>query len=253
MRIVQTVLGHLFAHQPGQRFLDFTLRVNLWLMGMGAGADPVSSGEAALARRLRGPVVLDVGANTGQFATVMLRERPDLELHCFEPGAAAFAALQQTHGKDPRVKLVNAGVGSQPGMKTLYYDEPGSILASVYKRRLDYRDIAFDRSEDVRMVTLDEYCEKMPRVHLLKVDVEGHEMDVLRGAMMTLERTDMVMFEFGGTDLDSRTFWRDFYFFFRERGFDLYRIGPTGYFIPVTEYREWHEQFTTTNYVAIRP
>jgi FkbM family methyltransferase len=252
MKRLLALLGRLFAHRRGQRFLDISLRVNLWLMGIGAGADPGSSGEAALIARLRGTCVLDVGANKGQFATMMLAARGELQVHCFEPGAAAFQVLTQTHGQDPRVVLNNVGVGSEPGTRTLFYDSPGSVLASVYKRRLDYREIPFDRSEVVRMTTLDEYCAKLPRIHLLKLDVEGHEMDVLKGATETLPRVDMVSFEFGGSNLDSRTFWRDFYFFFTERGFGLFRIGPTGYFFPVTEYREWHEQFSTTNYVAIR-
>jgi FkbM family methyltransferase len=258
MKSLQAALGRCFGNATGQRFLDFSLRVNLWLMGIGAGSSPESSGETVLAKRLRShrePLcILDVGANKGQFASMILSRLHDLPLtlHCFEPGSHAFEALKQAHGGDPRVVLNNVALGSEKGSRTLYFDAPGSVLASVYKRRLDFRNIAFDESETVDVATLDAYCEAMPRVHLLKLDVEGHEMDVLLGATATLERCDMVSFEFGGTNIDSRTYLRDFFFFFRDRRFRLFRIGPSGYLRALERYSEWDEQFVTTNFVAIR-
>jgi FkbM family methyltransferase len=258
MSLLQAVLARLFGNAAGQRFLEFSLRVNLWLMGIGAGASPESSGETVLARMLRtkeGPLcILDVGANKGQFASMILKQLAGapLTVHCFEPGSAAFRALSELHGKDARVVLNNVGMGSEKGTMTLYFDAPGSELASVYHRRLDFRNIAMDSTETVQIDTLDSYCASMPRIHLLKLDVEGHETDVLRGAQETLKRVDMVSFEFGGSNIDSRTYLRDFFFFFEERGFRLCRIGPSGYLRQLERYSEWDEQFTTTNFVAMR-
>src|SRR4051812_48337678 len=72
------------------------------------------NGELRLLRQVLGNcrVVLDVGANVGQWSAAALAINPSLELHCFEPGAAAFARLKQNVAG---ARLNNAGVGARPG------------------------------------------------------------------------------------------------------------------------------------------
>jgi hypothetical protein len=92
------------------------------------------------------------------------------------------------------------------------------------------------------------------RIDLLKIDVEGHELEVLRGAesLFAGRGVRMVTFEFGGCDIDSRTFFQDFWYFFRERGMGrLFRITPSGYLAPIRHYREADEQFRTTNFLVL--
>ena len=260
--LLMSTLGKLVGNRPTQRLLEFTLRVNLWLMGIGAGAAPESSGESVLPRMIRRHAqgrpmcILDVGANAGQFATMMIGalEGCDVTLHCFEPARETFAALTARLGSDPRVRLNKMALGAQKGELPLFYDEPGSHIASLHKRRLDFRDIEFDKSETVPVDTLDAYCSaNVPGpIDLLKLDVEGHELEVLRGALGTLPRVKMVSFEFGGSNIDSRTYLQDFHYFFKEHGFGLLRITPSGFLVPV-KYMEHMEQFSTTNYVAVRP
>jgi hypothetical protein len=90
-------------------------------------------------------------------------------------------------------------------------------------------------------------------IHLLKADIEGHEMDLLLGARRMFEKRAirMATFEFGGCNIDTRTFYKDFFYFFRDNGMDLYRITPSGYLHPLPDYREIDEQYRTTNFAAI--
>ena len=88
----------------------------------------------------------------------------------------------------------------------------------------------------------------------MKLDVEGHELDVLRGAVRMLEsqKIKMISFEFGSCNLDSRTYFQDFFYFFKEIGMStLFRITPSGYLSPIKEYQEIYEQFRTTNFIAL--
>jgi len=85
------------------------------------------------------------------------------------------------------------------------------------RRNLNHIGMKFDQSEAICVETLDEYCLKnsIKHIDLLKMDVEGHELDVLAGseALFVHKAISMVLFEFGGKNIDSRTFFRYFIFF----------------------------------------
>ena len=83
--------------------------------------------------------------------------------------------------------------------------------------------------------------------------MEGHELDVLDGAkvMFANKAIDMVTFEFGGCNIDTRTFFQDFWYFFSKNDMAIYRILPNQRLYHITSYNESREQFDTTNYVAI--
>ena len=83
--------------------------------------------------------------------------------------------------------------------------------------------------------------------------MEGHELDVLRGAteMLREGKVSLVSFEFGGCNIDTRTFLQDFWYFFESYGMSMMgRITPTGFVQPLGKYSELYEQFTTTNYLV---
>jgi FkbM family methyltransferase len=264
---IKNVLSALTANSISQRALERLVLAEQWLMGIGAGAVTETSGENAIvdllrsaSQRLERPLcIFDVGANKGQFLSMLLgglRGVP-AHLHAFEPGAGAFGALTAAHGNDTRLTLNHAGLGRQETSMTLYSDSDGSGIASLYRRRLDHFGLTFDKSETVSIDTLDAYCRRkgVKEIDLLKLDVEGHELDVLAGARESFERgrINMVTFEFGGCNIDSRSFLQDFFYFFKQYdSFDLFRITPTGYLAPVMAYREVYEQFRTTNYLARR-
>ena len=240
-----------------------------YLMGIGAGAYADASGESSLVRALlqgmpgtSGPaVVFDVGANKGQFIALMhaglAAGGASFRIHAFEPGAAAFAALCEGWSARPEVMLNNFALGRSSGSATLHYDEPGSGMASLLQRKLDHLGKAFTAEEEVRVRTLDEYCREraIERIDLLKLDVEGNELEVLAGAADALGggRIEMVSFEFGGCNIDSRTYFRDFWDLFMGHGLrHVYRLTPSGYLTPIRRYSEAAEQFQTTNYLASR-
>lgn len=231
-------------------------------MGIGSAANVLSSGEKAifhvLKQRLKPPYcIFDVGSNKGQFLHLILENIAvdDFSIHCFEPGHETFKILVESSKEDKQIKLNNIGVGKEKGKAILHYDNVGSGLASLTKRNLEHFSIDFSKAETVEIDTIDNYCSKnmINHIDLLKIDVEGHELDVLAGAknMFATKSIEIVTFEFGGCNIDTRTFFRDFWYFFSELNFSVFRITPLGYLYPIKSYMEVHEQFRTTNFLAV--
>jgi hypothetical protein len=136
---------------------------------------------------------------------------------------------------------------------TLWSDHPGSGLASLTKRNLDLLGMDFDIQERVSITTLDTWCEKNHTwPDALKIDVEGMELAVLHGAERALTTVKVLQFEFGGTQIDQRLYFADYFRFFHDRGFDIYRVAPRR-LLPIPNYSELDETFQTTNYLALAP
>jgi len=163
--------------------------------------------------------------------------------------------LVESSKKDERIKLNNIGLGKEMGEAVLHYDNFGSGLASLTKRKLDHFNIDFSKSEKVVINTIDNYCEEnaIDHIHLLKIDIEGHELDALAGTkrMFATKSIDIVTFEFGGCNIDTRTFFQDFWYYFSEASFKLFRITPSGYLHLLESYKEIYEQFRTINFIAV--
>ncbi len=250
--------GNLFI----QRVLEKNVQVSQYLMGIGSGDGVLSSGERAifylLKQRFKPPYcIFDVGSNKGQFLQLILDSIAvdDFSIHCFEPGHQTFKILAEFFKEDKRIRLNNIGIGKEIGEAILHFDSAGSGLASLTKRRLDHFGVDFNKSEKVEISTIDNYCSEnaINHIHLLKIDIEGHELDALAGArrMFNTKSIDIVTFEFGGCNIDTRTFFQDFWYFFSEINMNIFRITPSGYLYPIKSYNEIDEQFRTLNFVAL--
>lgn len=263
MSVLTKIMSPITSNRPAQLALEKTVKLCLQLMGVGTGAGAWSSGERSMIKSVlstsgKHPCIFDVGANKGQFLSLLLDVLNDraASIHCFEPSSVAFQALQATAKDDARVTLTKTALGRQSGEATLYFDEPGSGMASLTNRRLPHLKIAMSHQETVAINSVDHYCQQhqIKHIDLLKMDVEGHELDVLAGAtnMLKQQRVSAVTFEFGGCNIDTRTYFQDFFYLFQDLDMQLFRISPSGYACQVKKYREIYEQFRTTNFFAVR-
>lgn len=238
-----------------------------YLMGIGAGSDVTTSGEKSVIELLKSSTqlmgrplcIFDVGANKGQYLTLLSQSLMgrQLQIHAFEPNRVAYQALYSRMSGNENMMLNNMALGRETGKADLFFDEEGSVLGSLAKRRLDHYRIRFQHSEQVQVETLDNYCLRrdISEIDLLKLDVEGFEYDVLRGGirMFNERRVRMVAFEFGGANIDTPVFFQDFFYFFRKCGMsNIFKVTPSGYLYRISKYREQDEQFLTTNFLAIR-
>ncbi|MBS1976347.1 MAG: FkbM family methyltransferase [Bacteroidetes bacterium] len=258
MNVLDQVWGKKGLQFIFQKLYAFALKG----MNYGRAGDYMFNGEGPLIQSIRSMVssrtcvLFDVGANKGEFTRKVMEEWLGMNYHLyvFEPAEKSFEILRQTVQSPGYVYFFKLGFGEAPGMMDLYTNEEGSGLASVYQRDLSHHNIDFSKRETIEVTTIDLFCEqnKIEHIDFLKLDVEGHELAVLRGAhkMLSAGRIQIVQFEFGGCNIDSRTFFRDYYNFFR-KDFHLYRVLSNG-LLPIDDYSEKLEVFQSANYLAVR-
>jgi hypothetical protein len=85
--------------------------------------------------------------------------------------------------------------------------------------------------------------------HLIKIDVEGFEFQVIQGAGIFLSQIRVIQFEFGGTNIDSKVFFRDFWEILVGAGFEIFILTPGG-LNRIESYSEAQEIFVYSNFYA---
>lgn len=225
------------------------------IQGKGYGTSTVNV-EVALAIKLLGmppKLAIDIGGNIGDYTAQIRKRSPLAEIHTFEPSVVNIKKLRARFSHDDRIFLVPLAVSNQNGPATLYSNESGSGLASLSQRNLEHFHMDFSIKEDVETVRfLDYWTDTLNRktLDIVKLDIEGHEFSALNGFGEAIDATRIIQFEFGGCNIDTRTFFQDFWYFFKNRNFDMYRITPLGVEY-MSRYREIDEYFSTTNYIAV--
>lgn len=201
--------------------------------------------------------VFDVGAFTGDWALEALRLNPNIDLHCFEPFQGAYEILEQKLSAAQNVTCNPFGLGSEDAKETLYVYDFMSEGNSLYLRRGieniagRYEEIK-TRTVDIR--TLDGYCREMgiETIDFIKIDVEGHEFFVAKGARRLFERNriNVMQFEYGGAYIDAKTLLRDFFEFFEKLDYTFYLLYP-GRVRLVPRYDQRLENFQYKNFIVV--
>jgi FkbM family methyltransferase len=127
--------------------------------------------------------VFDVGANAGQSALEYLQAFPEAEIYSFEPVAATYQGLVEATHEHERIHTFPTGMGSVTG-EAIINVNPRSVMSSI----------GFRRPQDVQeAITLDTVADFAARhgietIDFLKVDTEGHDLEVLAGAASLLQQ-----------------------------------------------------------------
>ena len=144
--------------------------------------EPLKAGQA--------PVIIDVGANAGVFTHLVFRVNPGAQVIAVEPQPELVKVLETYATKHGRqVQCVPAACSNREGTATLFFDHTGDLRAS-----LDANFSVEKRKITVPVTTLDRIAPKGD-IFLIKIDAEGHDLEVLEGGESTLGRTRFVMLE----------------------------------------------------------
>lgn len=131
--------------------------------------------------------IADVGAHVGYFSMIAAHANPKAKVHSFEPVDQIHARLSvnvRSNGVQ-NVKLHQAGVSSEPGWADISVRFSGNLLSTG--STLEGGAAPDAQRKRIQLLTLDEVFAET-KLDLVKIDVEGHEMSVLRGARQVLKR-----------------------------------------------------------------
>ncbi len=196
------------------------------------------------------PTVFDVGANLGTWTSALLKAIPHTrKVVMFEPQTSCWTTL----GKmcSPIVELEKAAVSNKSEMLT-FWVSPNHEISSLYKSACANDE---SRQISVQAVTLDDYIDQnqIQSVDYVKIDVEGHELAVIKGAERSIQKgiIKAFSFEIGQADVASRTFFADFWQQITALHLQIYRLGHDGLPILIPQYSFDLENFGgVANYVA---
>lgn len=224
------------------------------LTGIGWGGARTVSREVRYVKSIikNGSVFVDCGGNIGNYSNEIIKNFKDPEIHIFEPSRKNVDILLKRFSNN-KIKINNVALSNKSSESILFSNESGSGLSSLTKRKLDHLDIEFNIEEKIKVIPFKDYWNESINsefIDLFKIDVEGHEMDVLNGIGERISNIRLIQFEFGGCNIDTRSFFQDFWYFFNNYNFKIFRITPIG-LIEINQYKEIYESFITTNFLCL--
>ncbi|HLX61629.1 MAG TPA: FkbM family methyltransferase [Planctomycetota bacterium] len=203
------------------------------------------------------PIVFDVGANVGEWSRNFMAEcrRGGItpELHLFEPSRVTFETLKSKLAEwnlTDKAVLNNLALSSGSGTRVFY-----SVGDNCGRNGLYPIDGEARTSETVTASTIDEYCgaHAVDSIAFLKIDTEGHDLEVIYGATGKLKEAKIrcIQFEYNQRWIDARHYLRDAFGFLNPLGYVIGKITPLG----VEFYEGWDmelETYREANYISLR-
>ncbi|MBI3399839.1 MAG: FkbM family methyltransferase [Acidobacteria bacterium] len=178
----------------------------------------------------RPAIVIDCGANRGQFAGLVTGIFPDTTIHMIEPQAACWPALDE-YARARGKAHVHRGVVTEPGVARVRMHRGGDEVSTgafvIHAGDAEGADLEADAT------TLDAlFGAKVGRGDraLLKLDIEGHEPEALRGAVRLLQNVEVVLTEVQFFDINRRGLqcFSDIAAVLASHGFELYDFATLG-------------------------
>lgn len=177
--------------------------------------------------------ILDAGANRGQFAMAASHFYPDAQIHSFEPLPEIFQILQSNTRRLSSISIYNIALGNATGMLEFYsnaYSHASSALRVSDLQKNIVPKTAITERIEIPVERLDDLSQKVSFISpvLLKMDVQGFEKEVLKGAVNSLQQIDYLLFETSFVQMyDGEPLFDEMHHFVKGLGFEL--IAPVGF------------------------
>lgn len=198
--------------------------------------------------------LFDVGANVGNYSKQLLKHfKVNDHVFAFEPFSVPYLKLSSLMHDQPNLFAFQFGFSNKNEKLTIYTSNEYNEIGGLYDRSYIFNTNPLDKQELCDFKTIDNFCDRhqIKHIHFLKIDVEGHELNVLQGAQKLLDtnEVDFIQFEFGAGNHFSKTYLMDF-FRLLSNNYELHQLLSDG-LIHIPTYNSDLEMQVLINYVAI--
>jgi FkbM family methyltransferase len=177
----------------------------------------------------RTPLIVDGGAHSGFMTDKFLGLWPDAAVHGFEANPSLAASLMEKYRDSSNVTIHPEALGAQPGTLEFHVTaDPGcSSFFRPTETNVGYHPDKMDVVEtiEVPVAVLDDSLADIRHIHLIKLDLQGFELEALKGAHEVLKRTDLIMTEVEFISLyEDQPLFSEVELFLRSHGFGLHNL-----------------------------
>jgi FkbM family methyltransferase len=169
--------------------------------------------------------IIDIGANEGQFADKMRLLFPQAMIYAFEPLPQVYDRLKANFNQDNAFEAINVGLGENQGILEFWeneYSPSSSFLRLTDTLKENLEEASIEKKVEVKIDTLDHvFADRTIQFPLLiKMDVQGFEDKVIKGAGQTIRKADMIICEISFTELyKGQPLFEDIFELLGEQGF----------------------------------
>lgn len=216
--------------------------------------DIYSNGEMMVLEKLskfKPEVIIDGGANVGNYALLAKSVLPDCHVYSFEPVKDTFDKLATNLKGQTKTSLINKGLYSENCTKTinLFSSNEHSSIYDIHSMS----NIP-TRTTNIELVKGDDFLKEkgIEEVDFLKLDLEGAEYDALKGFENSLKegKIKMIQFEYGYINITTKKLLIDFYQLLEPYNYLLGKVFPKN--VEFRKYQYKYEDFLGPNFVAVR-
>ena len=195
---------------------------------------------------------VDVGGNVGDWSNlVLLATESRCQILLFEPSASAMVLLRERFSDIPNVEMVSLAVGDQKGTIE-FFEEPNAGKTSS---AIPSFSTHLAKRQEVAVTTIDIEVEKRgwPRVDFLKIDAEGYDFHVIRGASQLLreQRIGVLQFEYNKPWAQAGSTLAAAVTLFSSYGYSVFLLRANG--LHPLRFNFYQEYFGYSNFVAVSP
>jgi FkbM family methyltransferase len=235
LEALSNIYAATFCRPPFSRLNNIFLNWCLKARGFNNYKSGNSSGENFFIKEILSKenpeVCIDIGANVGNFTLLLLKET-NSTVYSFEPLPNPFRELTlRTSRFGERSICVNKGVGEANSMLTIHYSDESTTHASFSAEVKGVPYVSNEKSECIEVVSLDSFLSniEIPSVDFIKIDTEGFEFEVIKGALRTVEKfkPKFIQIEFNWHQLFRQNNLYTFACILKD--YDLYQLLPNGW------------------------
>jgi FkbM family methyltransferase len=197
-------------------------------------------------------VVFDVGGHVGHWSTLVAGLYPECTIHAFEVVPATFARFVANTGAMPAIVANRVGLSDEAGEIAISVSPNTSDSTACKIPAMKIHDSYYDQVVQGRVIKGSTYVadRDIERIDLLKIDVEGMDLKVIRGFEDRLDAVRAIQFEYGIFNIGSHDLLGDFCSYLSDRGFVVGKIFPRH--VAWFDYHFTKELFHGGNFLAVR-